>query len=93
MKLPLNIVQEFTQLPKDISKTVQILAGRIGEVESYYDISKNYKNIVIAQIKEKKEHPDADKLDIYKISIGKENDIQVVAGDKTLEVDDKVAYI
>ncbi|MCD4756163.1 phenylalanine--tRNA ligase subunit beta [bacterium] len=93
MKLPLNLAKEFTKLPANVKTTVEILASRVGEVESYSDISKKYENIVIAVIKEKQDHPDADKLAIYKISTGKGEEIQVVAGDKTLEINDKVAYI
>ncbi|HCC67728.1 TPA: phenylalanine--tRNA ligase subunit beta [Patescibacteria group bacterium] len=93
MKLPLNIAQQFTQLPKNIEDVVRILASRVGEVESYSSLSKKYENIVIATIEKKKEHPDAEKLDIYQISIGDKNLIEVVAGDKTLEIGNKVAYI
>jgi phenylalanyl-tRNA synthetase beta chain len=93
MKLPLNIARRYTQLPEDIDQTVEILAGRVGEVESYKDISKMYENILVAEIIEKKDHPDADRLGVYQISIGEENNIQVLAGDKTLDVGDKVAYI
>ena len=39
-----------------------------------------------------KEHPDADRL-VSTISIGTDEEIQVVAGDKKLKVGDKVAYI
>ena len=93
MKLPLNSVKQYTKIPKDIAQTIEILSSKIGEVESCKDLSKKYKDIVIAQITEKKDHPNADKLAIYKINTGKEEDIQVVAGDKNLEIGDKVSYI
>jgi phenylalanyl-tRNA synthetase beta chain len=93
MKLPLNSTKKYTELPKDVESTIEILSNRVGEVETYKDLSEKYKDIVIAQIKEKKEHPNADKLGIYMISIGTEETIQVVAGDKSLEIGDKVAYI
>ncbi|MCD4811673.1 phenylalanine--tRNA ligase subunit beta [bacterium] len=93
MKLPLNIAKQYTKLPKEVKTTVEILASRVGEVESYSNISEKYKNVVIATIKQKSDHPDADKLAIYQISVDNDKNIQVVAGDKTLEVGDKVAYI
>jgi phenylalanyl-tRNA synthetase beta chain len=92
MKLPLNNTTKYTKLPKDIEDTINIISNKVGEVESYRDLSKKYTDIVIAQIKEKEEHPNADKLAIYKITTG-QDDIQVLAGDKTLEIGDKVAYI
>lgn len=93
MKLPLNIAKQYTQIPEDIDSLIEIIASRIGEVESYHDISEKYKNIVVAQIKKKEDHPDADKLGVYQIDIGNEEEIQVLAGDKSLEVGDRVAYI
>jgi phenylalanyl-tRNA synthetase beta chain len=93
MKLPLNATTKYTEVPDSIDSTIEILANRIGEVESYTNISKKYENIVIAEVKEKREHPDADKLAIYMISIGESENIQVIAGDKTIETGDKVAYI
>jgi phenylalanyl-tRNA synthetase beta chain len=93
MKLPLNSTRKYTEIPNVIEETIEILSNRVGEVESYKDLKKKYKNILVAQIEEKKEHPNADKLAIYKITIGEDELIQVVAGDKKLEVGDKVAYI
>jgi phenylalanyl-tRNA synthetase beta chain len=93
MKLPLKTTKKYTEIPPTINGTIEILANRVGEVESYKDLGEKYKGIVIAEIKEKKEHTNADKLAIYMINIGAEEDIQVIAGDKSLEIGDKVAYI
>jgi phenylalanyl-tRNA synthetase beta chain len=93
MRLPLNSTRKYTELPQVLEETIEIIANRIGEVESIKELKKKYKGIVIAEIKEKKEHTNADKLAVYKITTGEEELIQVVAGDKTLEVGDKVAYI
>jgi len=92
MKLPINSLKEFGLENLDIEKVLNIIATKIGSVEGYTDLSKIYEGVVIAQILSKEIHPNADKLGVYKISIGGE-EIQVVAGDKTLEVGDKVAYI
>lgn len=93
MKLPLNSVKKYAQLPANTQESIDILANRVGEVESFRNLADKYKDIVIAQIKEKQEHPDADKLTIYIVNIGDKEDIQVVAGDKNLEIGDKVAFI
>ncbi len=93
MRLPLNTTRQYTQLPEDIDEVVKILSNRVGEVESYTDLSKKYENIVIAEIKEKKDHPNADKLGVYMISTDADKLIQVLAGDKNLKEGDKVAYI
>jgi phenylalanyl-tRNA synthetase beta chain len=93
MKLPISLTKKYTELPNDIEEIIDMLSNKVGEVEEYQDLNKKYENIVIAEIVDKRDHPDADKLGVYKINIGEEEQIQVLAGDKNLEIEDKVAYI
>jgi phenylalanyl-tRNA synthetase beta chain len=93
MKLPLKSIEEYTGLSLELEDIKNTISTRIGEIEGIQNWGDAYKGIYVAQITKKMDHPDADKLGIYKISIGDENSIQVVAGDKTLEVGDRVAYI
>jgi phenylalanyl-tRNA synthetase beta chain len=93
MKLPLNTAKQYTDISLSLEEILHTLSSKIGEVEGYQDWSEMYKGIYIGQIVTKKDHPDADKLGVYDITLGKDENIQVVAGDKTLEVGDKVAYI
>lgn len=86
----LKTIGEINATNDDI---VDIINTHIGNVEYSYDITKEYKDIVVGEVVEKKDHPDADKLGVYKIFTGDQTRIQVVAGDKTLEIGDKVAYI
>lgn len=92
MKLPINSLKEFGLQNLEFEKVLNIISTKIGSVEGYTDLSKMYEGIVIAEILTKEIHPNADKLGVYKIYTGEE-EIQVVAGDKSLEVGDKVAYI
>ncbi len=92
MKLPINALKEFGLNDLEFEKVLNIISTKIGSVEGYTDLSKVYKGVVIAEILTKEIHPNADKLGVYKITTSEE-EIQVVAGDKTLEVGDKVAYI
>jgi len=80
-----NITVESTEIEK-------LLKEHITNVEYSHNIGDDYKGIVVAEIVEKEEHPDADKLGVYQVFTGRER-VQVVAGDKTLEIGDKVAYI
>lgn len=93
MKLPISSIKEYTNLDIPLEEILHIIATKIGEVEGYLSWEEMYKGIYIAEIINKEEHPDAEKLAIYKITLGKKDEIQVVAGDKTLEIGDKVAYI
>lgn len=93
MKLPIQNLKEYLQFDILPEKILEILSSKVGAVEGYTDLSKMYEGIYIGQIGHKEEHPNADKLAIYKVNIGQDDNIQVVAGDKSLSVGDKVAYI
>ncbi len=92
MKLPLKMAKQFVEIEYDNDRLLKEISEKICNIEDVQDISKEYENIVIAEIREKTEHPNADKLTIYKLNIGEEENIQVVAGDKTLEIGEKVAF-
>lgn len=92
MKLPINIAKEYTEINLNTQEVIRELASKIGEVEGTTELANAYNGVYVAEIVKKELHPDSEKLGIYQISIGKEQH-QVVAGDRTLEVGDKVAYI
>jgi phenylalanyl-tRNA synthetase beta chain len=93
MKVSINWLKEFTDIKLEREELLARIGERLGAIEhtadwgSYFD-----ENIVVAEIIEATEHPNADKLGKYQISTGNENR-QVIAGDKTLKKGDKVAYI
>ncbi len=93
MKISLNKIIEYAN---NIDASAEEIAEKIreglAEVEEVENLKEKYKGILIAEIKNKEEHPKADKLAIYKIDIGKKKHIQVVAGDKTLGKGDQVVY-
>ena len=93
MKASINLLKKLSGVKLDDKEIVRLISEHIGQVENSHDLREDYEGIVIAEIIEKQEHPNADKLSIYKISTGDKKLIQVVAGDKTLEVGNKVAYL
>lgn len=92
MLVSLNWIKKFTDLKFDDQELIIKIGSQIAEVESVVDLSAKYSGILVAEIIEANDHPEADKLGIYQLSNGQQT-IQVVAGDKTLKVGDKVAYI
>ncbi|HRI06134.1 MAG TPA: phenylalanine--tRNA ligase subunit beta [Candidatus Dojkabacteria bacterium] len=92
MYIPLNWIKEYTDVNLTNEELVEEVSTKIGAVEEVKDLSEKYKDILTAEIIEVNDHPNADKLGVYKISIGKDKTVQVVAGDKTLKVGEKVAY-
>ncbi len=93
MKISVNILKQLGNISASNDEIVKAIKTHIGEVEDAHNIEEDYENIVVAEIKDKKDHPDADKLGVYQLDFGEENTVQVLAGDKTLEVGDKVAYL
>src|SRR5680860_1612833 len=92
MKVSLNLIKQLTRVKLGNDELLSRINSRLAEVENLENLADKYQGILVAEIKEAKEHPDADKLGIYQIYNGKKT-IQVVAGDKTLKVGDKVAHI
>ncbi len=62
------------------------------KVEDFTKLDKNLSNIVVGQIKSIEKHPDADKLIICQVDIGKET-LQIVTGAPNVKVGDKVPVV
>ena len=93
MRYTTGLLKSITEIDRENQEIVDIINKHIGNVEYSHDLAKDYEGIVVAEIVEKEDHPDAEKLGVYKIFAGEDTRIQIVAGDKTLEIGDKVAYI
>lgn len=93
MRYTTELLKSIGKIEVEDKDIVDIINAHIGNLEYSHNIGKDYEGIVVAEIVEKQDHPDADKLGVYKIFAGEEEREQIVAGDKTLEIGDKVAYI
>lgn len=92
MKVSLNLIKQQTRVKLGNEELLKRINSRLAEVEGVENLADKYQGILVVEIKGAKVHPDADKLGIYQVYNGRET-IQVVAGDKTLKVGDKVAHI
>lgn len=92
MKVSLNLIKQLTRVKLGNEELLSRIHSRLAEVEGAEKLADRYEGVLVAEIKEAKDHPDADKLGVYQVFNGKKT-IQVVAGDKTLKVGDKVAHI
>jgi phenylalanyl-tRNA synthetase beta chain len=93
MKVSVKLLKQLGNIPASNEDIVKAIKTHIGEVEDSHNIEEDYENIVVAEIVDKRDHPDADKLGVYQVDFGGSQPVQVLAGDKTLEVGDKVAYL
>ena len=66
---------------------------RTAEVEDVKKVGDQIDNIVVAQIKECKKHPDSDHLHVLKVDCGEKELIQVVCGAPNVRIGLKTAYI
>ncbi len=91
MRLSLKWIKDYVELPRDleISKLVHDLTMSAVEVEGYSDLAKSFDKMIVGIIKEVLPHPDANKLRICKVDIGKEIK-EIVCGGSNLEVGMKV---
>lgn len=79
MYISYNWLKEIVDFDMDPEKLDQVLTMLGIEVESKEDFSKKYDNFFTAKVLSKEKHPNADKLSLCKVSIGKEEK-QVVCG-------------
>src|SRR5664280_3098935 len=92
MKISLNWLKQYVSIeniPLNDLLNKLTLSGL--EVEDVNDESSKLKNIIVGFVKEKKKHPNADKLSLCVISTGNE-DFQVVCGAPNVEAGQKVIF-
>lgn len=82
MKLSLNWLRDFVEIPKKYSgkELGKMLTLHTAEVENVIDYKKAFEGVVIGELLEIQKHPDADKLSIAKVDIGKKEPIQLIFG-------------
>ncbi|MFP4514704.1 MAG: phenylalanine--tRNA ligase subunit beta [Parcubacteria group bacterium] len=92
MFISLNLLEEFIPLRKKYkAQSLALdLTMHTVEVEGYQDLSDKYKQVVIGEVLEVKKHPQADKLNIAQVDVGKEK-LSIVCGASNLEKGQKVA--
>ena len=92
MRVSLNWVKKYVDLPKDITnkQLSYDLTMRTVEVESVEDASLKFHDIVVGEISEVNKHPDADKLKVCMVNIGEESPVQIVCGGSNLYIGEKV---
>lgn len=88
MKLSLNWIKQYVDLPQDLSmkKLSYDLTMRTVEVEDIFNPAEALKGVVAGKILSVGPHPQADKLRICTVDVGKETPSVIVCGGSNLEV-------
>lgn len=90
MKILLSWLKDYI----DITETPQRIADALNmtglEVEEILQPGENLHNIVVGQILSKGPHPDADKLSLCQVNVGRAQPLQIVCGANNMKEGDKV---
>ncbi len=90
MKISVNWLREFVELPPDTAGLCELLTLAGVEVEGVQARGVDLDKVVVAQIFESAPHPNADRLSVCKVGDGGNAPRQVVCGAKNYKVGDKV---
>lgn len=90
MKISLNWLKEFVELPPDTTALCELLTLAGVEVKGVETRGVALDKVVVAQILESARHPNADRLSVCKVDDGSGAPRQIVCGAKNYKVGDKV---
>ena len=74
MKFSVNWLGEFVELPKDVERLTELLTLAGVEIEGIETRGANFDNVVVAQISESVQHPNADRLSVCQVDDGSGQD-------------------
>lgn len=93
MKLSLNWIKEYVDLENlSLEEIKESISVALAEVETIHNLADYYKGILIAQVLDKKPHPNSDKLVVASVKIGDNKVAQVVVGIDNFDINDYVPY-
>ena len=90
MKVSLNWLNELVELPKNVEELAELLTKAGVEVEGIERRGVSIDKVVVAQVLESKQHPNADRLSVCRVDDGSSQPRQIVCGAKNYKVGDKV---
>src|SRR6202012_5827346 len=93
MKISYNWLKEFIHTDKTPQEISTILTGIGLEVESLEKVQAipgGLEGLVIGYVKERAQHPNADRLSVTKVDVGTGEDLQIVCGAPNVAAGQKV---
>lgn len=90
MKFSYNWLKELSKTKESAKKIAEKLTLHSFEVEEIKELGKNLDKVIVGEVMEVKKHPDADKLNITKVNVGKKELLQIVCGAPNIAKGQKV---
>ncbi len=93
MYISLNWLKDFINIPKDLDpkNLANELTLKTAEVEGVSNQGEGFDGVVVGEILEIKKHPNADKLNLAKVDIGKKEPLNLIFGSMlVMKIGDKV---
>jgi phenylalanyl-tRNA synthetase beta chain len=90
MKVSLNWLRELVELPASVPELINLLTLAGVEVEDIETLGLDIPQVVVAEIRESVQHPNADRLSVCQVDDGSGALRQIVCGAKNYKVGDKV---
>ena len=86
MRVSLNLIRKYIDLPKDLTdeQIAYDMTLRTVEVDEVENTAQKFHDIVVGKILEVKEHPNADRLRICIVDVGETEPVQIVCGGSNL---------
>ena len=93
MKISYNWLKEYINVDLESTEVAKYLTDtglEVEGIESVESVKGGLKGIVIGEVLTKEQHPNADRLSVTTVNIGKEEPLQIVCGAPNVEVGQKV---
>lgn len=86
MKISLNWLKNFVDIPNSVTPEGlgELLTLHTAEVEGVTNLANEYDNMIVGEILKKDRHPNADKLAVCQVDIGRPEPVQIVCGGQNL---------
>lgn len=90
MKISVKWLKDYVALPAAVEELARKLTAVGLEIEGLERPGEALRGVVVAQIQQSVQHPNADKLSVTQVDLGGPEKLQVVCGAKNFKVGDKV---